>query len=506
MRPRPASLARSGPDVLNLREVCTAPGSPPACRRRPARRRAGRSTPSRRGRPRCTDAAPCTAASAASRRIASFVSSDSRSPAAARALTPASSPTSPGSCRSASCRPGAPSSTRNRTPSSITGVIGVRPLAADRRQAIATKLVSGVASRKPPLVGWMRRSTRRLRPRASRRTTSRERVPRRAVVVDALADGDQRRQGVADDRQPGEAVPRLRQARQLERQPRHLLPRHQPGQGARHQDRHREGAVLAVAPADRLGPLRRRRPGALVRHASRFAERVGVVRLAAGEVERGPAEHRRRDVAEALDRVAPAAVGVLMVGQPAQAAVDQRSRCSIGFDEVQGHDRRRGGEGRRGELADPVAVRHPLGEQGVAGGARRRPGGGRGSVLGPPFSQQFQGRRVDVRQRLRHSPLQLFVIWALSFVFRNQFMPTSVYRSNTTVVKNCGSLRPCVGLLEVLVQLGEQVVVAERRRGLAGLVHRRQRAGQPPTADVFTRSPSRRSPPSPSRSRCRRSW
>ena len=57
------------------------------------------------------------------------------------------------------------------------------------------------------------------------RTSRGERVPRRPVVVDRLADGDERRQGVADDGQAEEAEPRLREAGQLERQRRHLAPR-----------------------------------------------------------------------------------------------------------------------------------------------------------------------------------------------------------------------------------------------------------------------------------------
>ena len=189
------------------------------------------------------------------------------------------------------------------------------------------------------------------------------------MMIDRLADGDERRQGVADDRQPQKAKPRLRKTRQLERQRRHFVPGHQPGEGAGHQDRHGERAVLAVAPPHRL----RHAPPASGRSAasqcSRLAADVSAYCVGrAGEVKRGPAEHRRRDVAEALDRIAPAAVGVLMRRQPGEAAGDQRVMTAVArwlfCTRARALDGDGGGQGGRGQFADPVAFGRAFREQG----------------------------------------------------------------------------------------------------------------------------------------------
>src|SRR5204863_536146 len=70
------------------------------------------------------------------------------------------------------------------------------------------------------------------------------------------------------------------------------------------------------------------------------AQTVGVVRRPAGEVEGGADEHGGGDVAQALDGVAPAAVGVLALGQPGDAACNQAvvRRCGGGMflDEGEG--------------------------------------------------------------------------------------------------------------------------------------------------------------------------
>src|SRR5207253_3462934 len=84
-------------------------------------------------------------------------------------------------------------------------------------------------------------------------------------------------------------------------------------------------AVLAVAGADSLGLL----CGCLAAVLSQGFLRplqAGVEARFAGparDVEGGPAEHAGGDVAEALDRVAPTAVGVLVCGQPGKAALNQ---------------------------------------------------------------------------------------------------------------------------------------------------------------------------------------
>ena len=141
---------------------------PPACRRHPARRPATASRPSRPDRPRCTDAAPCTAAAAASRAARRACPSLSRSPAAARALT--RQRRHPGRQvrvdRPAAVGP-------HRLHQKLDAL--ARPPDDRARPMLArlsvTKLVSGVASRKPPLDGWIASSTRRLLLIASRRTT-----------------------------------------------------------------------------------------------------------------------------------------------------------------------------------------------------------------------------------------------------------------------------------------------------------------------------------------------
>ena len=83
------------------------------------------------------------------------------------------------------------------------------------------------------------------------------------------------------------------------------------------------------------------------------------------------AEHRGRDIADALDGIPPAAVGVLVRCQPAEAVVDQCFVFGTGTgrpgDHRQSGDGRCRREGRRGQLADPVAARRPFREQGFAG-------------------------------------------------------------------------------------------------------------------------------------------
>ena len=77
-------------------------------------------------------------------------------------------------------------------------------------------------------------------------------------VVTDLPDGDQRRERIADDGQPDEAIPASREEGELEGElgdePPRLPIRTQPTrQSAHRQDRNRERAVLAVDRFDRLG-------------------------------------------------------------------------------------------------------------------------------------------------------------------------------------------------------------------------------------------------------------
>ena len=157
---------------------------------------------------------------------------------------------------------------------------------------------------------------------ASRRTTFAQRIPRPAMLMHALADGDQRRQRITDDRQPHEAKPRLRQARQLERQRAALRPT-APGP---------PGHTSSGSAPRTCGPCRSggESPRPVPRASCRLS-RSDTPRLSrwihcsslSVKCERRPAQHRCRDVRETLDGVAPAAVGVLMFREPADPAVDQ---------------------------------------------------------------------------------------------------------------------------------------------------------------------------------------
>src|SRR5712692_1504249 len=85
-----------------------------------------------------------------------------------------------------------------------------------------------------------------------------------------------------------------------------------------------------------------------------------------------PAEHGRRDIAGALDGVAPAAVCVLMLGQPIQPAGDEflviLVETGILVDQGQGADGRRRGQGGRRKLAGPETIRIAFGKKGGKSG------------------------------------------------------------------------------------------------------------------------------------------
>ena len=90
----------------------------------------------------------------------------------------------------------------------------------------------------------------------------------------------------------------------------------------------------------------------------------------AGEREGGPYEHGGGDVRGAFVGVAPAAVGILMPGKPAEAAHDQFAQRALALfideatavgrsmtlDDGQSTDRGSGGESGAGQASDPVSV------------------------------------------------------------------------------------------------------------------------------------------------------
>ena len=107
--------------------------SPPACRRSRARRPAGRSRPSRRGRPRCTGCRSLYCCS--SSHVEDLLLRVERFQVAGRGQgvhATASSPTSRGSCRSASCRRAAPSSPGTARPRRSLAARGRIAATADR--------------------------------------------------------------------------------------------------------------------------------------------------------------------------------------------------------------------------------------------------------------------------------------------------------------------------------------------------------------------------------------
>ena len=250
-----------------------------------------------------------------------------------------------------------------------------------------------------------RQHAQRPRPRALAEEVG-ERVPRRAVVMDRLPDRDERRQRVADHRQPQRAENLVRQRRQLEGQRHDVLPADASAEREGHQDRHGKSAVLAVARGDGGGECacagacsggsaralacRPRRPR--LGHEARSLRRVitgfgegaetntrGRVRspfqpcarglhdfrifpIRPRRAKRRPAERRGADVAFALHRVAPAAVRVLRPRQPPEPAANH---VPISFPPElrQRHHRRRRRERTARKLARPMPVRRQLPEQ-----------------------------------------------------------------------------------------------------------------------------------------------
>src|SRR5713101_6278229 len=87
---------------------------------------------------------------------------------------------------------------------------------------------------------------------------SNDRIPRRPIMVNHLADAYERGQGITYYRQSQETKEFLRKTGQLERQGLDFLPGHQAGQGACRQNWNCKGAIDAVPGPHGLGSFRGR--------------------------------------------------------------------------------------------------------------------------------------------------------------------------------------------------------------------------------------------------------
>ncbi len=211
-------------------------------------------------------------------------------------------------------------------------------------------------------------------------------VPRRPMMVARLPDGDQSRQGVTHDVQAEHPQRAVWAGGQLERQLRDVFPRVRPaaepaGQRAHRQDRGRERPVLAVSPRDGRGKLLGGKPAGTGDDVRLGGGDGAVVWLGRpGRCGEGrPAQKRRGQVGPAANGVAPAAVVVLVIDEPVQAAADEPV-VGIRIGGTQREDRRRGGQGAVGQLAHPVPGRRSLGQEPVRCGRQRRAQGGSAHV------------------------------------------------------------------------------------------------------------------------------
>ena len=126
--------------------------------------------------------------------------------------------------------------------------------------------------------------------------------------------------------------------------------------------------VLAVAAADRLRERPRTETAGGPAHPGAYpCERRAARRVVGpGDRDGRPAEGRRADVAGTVGGVAPAAVHVLVLDQPRDAAADERAEGRlrpIPVDQRQRDDRRGGRKRGRRQLAGPMPVRGARGEQ-----------------------------------------------------------------------------------------------------------------------------------------------
>ena len=180
-----------------------------------------------------------------------------------------------------------------------------------------------------------------------------------------VANGDQRRQGVADHGQANGSEPGTGQDRQLERQRQHPGPGffpHASAQGRHHEDRDGECLVLAVAGDHRLGHLIRaqRTDGIANPHLAQADDFDR--RLLAGDTEGRPAEQRGGQITAGHWRVAPAAICILVGSDPANTGPDE-AFVRRGIHQRERHHGGRCGERTAGQLALPVPVLLHLREQ-----------------------------------------------------------------------------------------------------------------------------------------------
>ena len=135
-----------------------------------------------------------------------------------------------------------------------------------------------------------------------------ERIPRRCVVVNHLPNRNQRRQRVAHHRQSQQTPQPVRNRSQLKRQLRHEPPLDASRQRKRHQDRHRESAILSVTCSDALRECRQ-----LAEPSLRLFYRVTEIFIRSRRAECRPTQRSRGDVRLAPRRVPPPAVRILML-------------------------------------------------------------------------------------------------------------------------------------------------------------------------------------------------
>ena len=167
----------------------------------------------------------------------------------------------------------------------------------------------------------------------------------------------------------------MRKCRQFEWELRDDLPRmaaftQSSGQCQSGQNGNGKRSVFAVAPLDRFGQY----GGVEISGLSGKPLFSGSYSLGVAVIRSrkcGPAKSRGADVADAERRVAPAAVGILMLCQPAASVVDKPVERIITprrlSAKVECADGGCGRERAAGEAADPMIVVRPLPQQNVAG-------------------------------------------------------------------------------------------------------------------------------------------
>src|SRR5438477_2216806 len=191
------------------------------------------------------------------------------------------------------------------------------------------------------------------------------RIDRRTIMMPHLSDGDQRRQGVTHHRQTQCSEPFPRQRRQFKRQLHDRFETHRyvpkpASQCAHREDRHRESFIFSVKIENRLAELVRFCAAGVFfqPYGGCFARPRELFGRARHRAKRGPAESGRADIAQDAHTVAPASVGVGVIGQPFEPFVDQfRVLIVYGIrvliENGNGSNRRRGGKSAAGKFARP---------------------------------------------------------------------------------------------------------------------------------------------------------